>query len=65
MRMPVVIGDYTDFYASRNHATNVGRMFRPTGIRRRRTISIFLLDITAVRARSSSPAPMSTVPQGS
>ncbi|MEO8030024.1 MAG: fumarylacetoacetase [Gemmatimonadota bacterium] len=29
MRMPVSIGDYTDFYASIDHATNVGRMFRP------------------------------------
>jgi fumarylacetoacetase len=27
--MPVEIGDYTDFYASIYHATNVGRMFRP------------------------------------
>ena len=27
--MPVEIGDYTDFYASVFHATNVGRMFRP------------------------------------
>lgn len=26
--MPVSIGDYTDFYASRNHAENVGEMFR-------------------------------------
>jgi fumarylacetoacetase len=26
---PVVIGDYTDFYASLHHATNVGSMFRP------------------------------------
>jgi fumarylacetoacetase len=26
---PVAIGDYTDFYASIHHATNVGRMFRP------------------------------------
>lgn len=26
--MPVRIGDYTDFYASRQHATNVGMMFR-------------------------------------
>ena len=25
------IGDYTDFYAARNHATNVGKMFRPDG----------------------------------
>ena len=28
MRMPAQIGDYTDFYASREHATNVGTMFR-------------------------------------
>lgn len=26
---PVAIGDYTDFYASIHHATNVGRLFRP------------------------------------
>ena len=29
MRLPVVVGDYTDFYASIHHATNVGRLFRP------------------------------------
>jgi fumarylacetoacetase len=29
MVMPVDIGDYTDFYASIHHATNVGSMFRP------------------------------------
>jgi fumarylacetoacetase len=29
MRLPAVIGDYTDFYASIYHATNVGAMFRP------------------------------------
>lgn len=28
MLMPVQIGDYTDFYSSREHATNVGMMFR-------------------------------------
>ncbi|KAJ2826113.1 hypothetical protein IWW50_002532 [Coemansia erecta] len=28
MHMPAKIGDYTDFYASREHATNVGIMFR-------------------------------------
>ncbi len=28
MHMPVMVGDYTDFYASREHATNVGMMFR-------------------------------------
>jgi len=29
MLLPAVVGDYTDFYASIDHATNVGRMFRP------------------------------------
>jgi fumarylacetoacetase len=28
MLLPVEIGDYTDFYSSREHATNVGTMFR-------------------------------------
>ena len=28
MKLPVAIGDYTDFYSSREHATNVGIMFR-------------------------------------
>src|SRR5947207_6418049 len=28
MARPVEIGDYTDFYSSREHATNVGSMFR-------------------------------------
>lgn len=28
-QMPVVVGNYTDFYASIHHATNVGRLFRP------------------------------------
>jgi fumarylacetoacetase len=29
MLLPVRIGDYSDFYASIHHATNVGSMFRP------------------------------------
>jgi fumarylacetoacetase len=29
MLEPIEIGDYTDFYASLHHATNVGSMFRP------------------------------------
>ena len=29
MLVPAVVGDYTDFYASVFHATNVGSMFRP------------------------------------
>jgi fumarylacetoacetase len=28
MHLPANIGDYTDFYSSRQHATNVGVMFR-------------------------------------
>lgn len=28
MLLPVAIGDYTDFYSSIDHATNVGKMFR-------------------------------------
>ena len=28
MVLPVKIGDYTDFYSSKDHATNVGKMFR-------------------------------------
>ncbi len=28
MHLPVRIGDYTDFYSSEEHATNVGKMFR-------------------------------------
>jgi fumarylacetoacetase len=29
MRLPATVGDYTDFYASVFHATNVGKMLRP------------------------------------
>jgi fumarylacetoacetase len=28
---PIAVGDYVDFYSSLHHATNVGRIFRPTG----------------------------------
>ncbi|WP_420461004.1 fumarylacetoacetase [Neolewinella sp.] len=28
LHLPIQVGDYTDFYSSREHATNVGRMFR-------------------------------------
>ena len=31
MLLPVKIGDYTDFYSSMEHATNVGKMFRDPG----------------------------------
>jgi fumarylacetoacetase len=29
LHLPAAIGDYTDFYASIHHATNVGKLFRP------------------------------------
>ncbi len=29
LHMPFTVGDYVDFYSSEQHATNVGRMFRP------------------------------------
>jgi len=28
MQLPIQIGDYTDFYSSKEHATNIGKMFR-------------------------------------
>ncbi|WP_156758433.1 fumarylacetoacetase [Actinokineospora pegani] len=30
-RLPFTVGDYVDFYSSRHHAENVGRIFRPDG----------------------------------
>jgi fumarylacetoacetase len=29
LHLPVEVGDYVDFYSSEQHATNVGRLFRP------------------------------------
>jgi fumarylacetoacetase len=31
MHLPFEVADYVDFYASEQHATNLGRMFRPDG----------------------------------
>jgi fumarylacetoacetase len=31
MTVPMVIGDYVDFYSSLEHATNLGKLFRPDG----------------------------------
>ncbi|MFI5780991.1 fumarylacetoacetase [Nocardia sp. NPDC051570] len=31
LKLPVTIGDYVDFYASIDHATNLGRLLRPDG----------------------------------
>jgi fumarylacetoacetase len=32
LHLPIEVADYVDFYASENHATNVGRVFRPDGV---------------------------------
>jgi len=29
MHLPIEVADYVDFYASENHATNIGKIFRP------------------------------------
>jgi fumarylacetoacetase len=31
MRLPIEVADYVDFYSSLEHATNLGRLFRPDG----------------------------------
>jgi fumarylacetoacetase len=31
LHLPIEVADYVDFYASKHHAANVGRMFRPDG----------------------------------
>ncbi|MFG3252077.1 fumarylacetoacetase [Streptomyces sp. NPDC048172] len=31
LHLPFEVADYVDFYASENHATNLGRLFRPDG----------------------------------
>lgn len=31
MHLPIEVADYVDFYASEQHATNLGKMFRPDG----------------------------------
>ncbi|WP_406421441.1 fumarylacetoacetase [Streptomyces sp. NBC_00842] len=32
LHLPYAVADYVDFYASENHATNVGKIFRPDGV---------------------------------
>ncbi|WP_228000134.1 fumarylacetoacetase [Nocardia australiensis] len=32
MHLPIAVADYVDFYASENHATNLGRLFRPDSV---------------------------------
>lgn len=71
MTMPATIGDYTDFYASKNHAYNVGCMVRgpenaiqpnwthlPVGYHGRAS-SIFLSGTDVVRPRGQLKPPTS------
>ena len=52
LHLPVEVADYVDFYASEHHATNVGRIFRPTPSRSRRTGSTCPSATTDARGRS-------------
>ena len=54
--LPVAVGDYVDFYSSLEHATNLGRMFRPTTSRCRPPGARCRSATTGAPARSSSPA---------
>src|SRR5687767_8018666 len=73
MHMPFDIGDYTDFYASIYHATNVGKLFRPDNPLlpnykyvpigyHGRASSIVLSGTTVTRPRGQTVAPPSSVP---
>src|SRR5688572_9939099 len=73
MHMPFDIGDYTDFYASIYHATNVGKLFRPDNPLlpnykyvpigyHGRASSIVLSGTTVTRPRGQTVAPSSSVP---
>ena len=59
MLLPFTVADYVDFYASEQHATNLGRMFRPDGDPLTPTGSTCRSATTAGPAPSSSPAPPS------
>ena len=52
MHVPAHIGDYTDFYSSRQHATNVGTMFRDPNNALLLIGCIYPLDIMAVLVQS-------------
>ena len=74
MCMPVRVGDYTDFYSSRQHAYNVGCMFRdpnnallpnwlhiPVGYHGRAS-SIVISDTPIIRPKGQQIAPESSTP---
>ena len=73
MHMPMQIGDYTDFYASIYHATNVGKLFRPDNPLlpnykyvpigyHGRASSIVLSGTTVARPRGQTLAPAASAP---
>ena len=73
MHLPTQIGDYTDFYASIYHATNVGKLFRPDNPLlpnykyvpigyHGRTSSIVLSGTTVTRPRGQTLASGATTP---
>ncbi|MFD0862396.1 fumarylacetoacetase [Sungkyunkwania multivorans] len=57
MQLPVHIGDYTDFYSSKEHATNVGTMFRDPD---KALLPNWLHIPVAYHGRSSSIVPSGT-----
>ena len=59
--MPIEIGDYTDFYSSREHATNVGTMFRDPN---NALLPNWLHIPVGYHGRSSSVIPSANVLQG-
>ena len=74
MSMPVRVGDYTDFYSSRQHAYNVGCMFRdhnnallpnwlhiPVGYHGRAS-SIVISDTPIIRPKGQQITPESSTP---
>jgi len=63
MQLPVDIGDYTDFYSSEQHATNVGSMFRDPENALKPNWKICRWDITAVPVRWWSAVQNCIVPR--
>lgn len=72
--LPARIGDYTDFYSSREHATNLGKMFRPNDAAllpnwlwlpvgyHGRASSVVVSDTDVVRPRGQTKAKDATEP---
>ena len=63
-RLPFEVADYVDFYASLDHATNVGRIMAPSPSRCCRTGGTCRSATTAAPGPSSSPGPTCVRPCG-